>query len=104
MGASNAGSKIDFLDVSKLNVTLAEEITGSKENSEVKLSLVGSTTIIFVTDEALLLGDILNKEESELFAILKNYPSITEASAVIRPFWKSSFPTDPTKIKIESRK
>jgi len=32
---------------------------------------------------------------------LSKYTSIQEAEAVLRPFWKRSFPTDVKKIKIE---
>ncbi|HRH25721.1 MAG TPA: hypothetical protein PLD99_02070 [Parcubacteria group bacterium] len=102
LGADKVGAPVDFLDTSKLSASLVN--TEATSTQAIKLSFIGSATLISVTDEASLMSDIKGKEESELFEILKGYPSIVEASAVIRPFWKSSFPTDETKIKIEVQK
>jgi hypothetical protein len=62
--------------------------------------LNGSTAIEWVTDETALAGDLAGKSKSNLDTVLKAYPSIESASAVVRPFWKSSFPEDSKKIKI----
>lgn len=99
IGADKVGAPVDFLDTTKLSASLVN--TEATSTQAIKLSFIGSATLISITDEASLLADIKGKEESELFEILKSYPSIVEASAIIRPFWKSSFPTDETKIKIE---
>ena len=99
LGADKVGAPVDFVDTSKLSASLVN--TEATSTQAIKLSFIGSATIVSITDEASLLADIKGKEESDLFEILKGYPSIIEASAVIRPFWKSSFPSDETKIKIE---
>ena len=54
--------------------------------------------LIWKTDEVALESDLLDRKKSEVAAILRNYPTISSADAVLRPFWKRSFPKDADKI------
>ncbi len=104
LGANNVGSEVTLLDTSKLNASLISGIPSSTSSSTLKVNFIGSTDIVAVTDEKALAQDLLGKPKVALMSIIEGYPSISEASAVVRPFWKSVFPTEETKIKIEARK
>lgn len=63
----------------------------------------GLTKLVWVTDESALKGDLAGVKKGEVPAILKNYTGVQSANAVLRPFWKTEFPKDPSKIKIKER-
>jgi hypothetical protein len=57
--------------------------------------------VVWPTDEVALKSDLIGKHKRDIPAILNNYPTVTSATATIWPFWKSSFPTDSTRISIK---
>ena len=87
-GAS--GTDMFSLDTSKLSFTIDE--------NEIQIS--GSTPITHVTDIEKLKKEFAGKKRSEAIAIIDSYSSFEEASADLSPFWKSKFPTDPSKIEV----
>lgn len=66
----------------------------------IPFSLKGDTTIIWQFDSDKLKNDLAGKSKKEISSVIANYRGITRASVVIRPFWKSQFPDNPNKIKI----
>jgi hypothetical protein len=64
-------------------------------------TLTGSVEVVGVIDKNKLLQDVLGIQRSDLAKVLSNYPTIEKATGKVKPFWKSSFPTDASKIKIE---
>jgi hypothetical protein len=67
-------------------------------------TLTGPIDVAGVVDSNKLLQDILGTRRSDFKKILANYPAIDKATFNIRPFWKSTFPTDSSKVKIEIAK
>ncbi len=88
----NGASTSDMfsLDTSKLSFVVGEK--------EIQIS--GSTLITYVTDIEKLKKDFAGKKRSEAVAIIDSYTSLKEASADLSPFWKSRFPSDPSKIEV----
>lgn len=68
--------------------------------NSITFKLVGKPQIIWKFDEGKLKTDLLNANKTALPSILGAYPAIEKAEAVIRPFWKSKFPTDMAHIEI----
>ncbi len=64
-------------------------------------TLAGTARLIWVVDSAALAAALAGHEEAAFQGIVANFPSIQEAHARIEPFWKSSFPTDPSSIKVQ---
>ncbi len=97
-----AGESIDIPALDSLNLAFADtaplDLLLSKE---IKLSVTGSVTAVWRTDEVALKSDLIGKRNKEIPSILKNYPTIVSATANIRPFWKSSFPSDAMRITIK---
>ena len=67
-------------------------------------TLSGSIDVIGVVDFDKLMQDILGTPRSGLAKILANYPTIDKATATVKPFWKGSFPSNSSNIKIELAK
>lgn len=64
-------------------------------------TLAGSIDVVGVVDTNKLLQDVLGILRSDLTKVLSNYPTVDKAAATVKPFWKKTFPTDASKIKVE---
>ncbi|MBX4181506.1 hypothetical protein KW807_01415 [Candidatus Parcubacteria bacterium] len=69
--------------------------------SEINFKLSGATKVLWLTDEVALKADLAGKSKKEVPVILKNYSTISSANVSVRPFWKTSLPTDAQKIIIK---
>ena len=63
-------------------------------------SLSGNTRIVWHFDAAQLKADLMGMSKTALHTVLSGYPAIERAEAVIKPFWKQSFPEDAEKITV----
>ncbi|PIT91412.1 hypothetical protein COU17_00270 [Candidatus Kaiserbacteria bacterium CG10_big_fil_rev_8_21_14_0_10_49_17] len=90
-------------DVSALSLTVAD---GAKpwEADEFAFSLSGNTTLTWLFDTDQLLRDLAGKAKGALPTILSGYPSIEKAEVILRPFWRGTFPDDPSDITLELTK
>lgn len=68
--------------------------------TELPFNLTGDIKIIWEFDENALKADLLGIEKTEIEDILKKYPAIDQASAEVRPFWKTSFPREMKEINV----
>lgn len=78
-----------------LNFSYESSTTSSSniaEQMDLKFKLEGRPVIVWEYDAGRLKTDLLGKNRTALNAILGGYPSIEQAKAVIRPFWKTTFP------------
>jgi hypothetical protein len=69
--------------------------------SEVSFEVSGLTELLWLTDEAALKSDLAGRSKGDISVILSSYPTIANASATVRPFWKSAFPNEAGKISIK---
>ena len=66
----------------------------------ISFKLTGQPRIIWTFDQERLKNDLLGASKTALTAILGAYPAIERAEAVVRPFWKRSFPDKLENISI----
>jgi len=71
----------------------------SNETS-LSFNLQGKPQIIWKFDAEKLKADLLNANKTALTTVLGGYPAIERATAVIRPFWKTKFPTKIDEIEV----
>ncbi len=91
----------DLTGIDSLNFSLkASTSTTPWTNSAISFSLNGTTTLVSVIDADKLKAELAGKPRKSLNAILTAYPTITKAEVTMRPFWKSSFPTNLAEIYI----
>lgn len=72
--------------------------------NKISFKVEGSALVVWRTDEVALKSDLSGKPKKEVSSILKNYPTIASATATLRPFWKTKFPTEAGKITIKKSK
>ncbi len=87
-------------DLNTLIINFVQSPAGdlASENA-ITFNVSGDTMVVWISDEASIASQLKGKSKSELKQVLNNFPSIVEADAVVRPFWKRSFPDDIQKIK-----
>lgn len=96
--------KFDNLEDLKIAINKIETLDSFGGNLVLLLSFSGTLTTGNSFDEAALRNALAGKSKAQLPEILKLYPEIGSAEAVVRPVWKGSFPENPEKIKINVTK
>lgn len=95
------GSAVTVPDLDSLRFTkLNSGLFPSASNQTLSFSLSGNATFVWRVDENKLKADLAGKAKTDAPAILSRYPGILKTAIVIRPFWSSSFPSDPGRIEI----
>ncbi|OGG59999.1 hypothetical protein A2765_00850 [Candidatus Kaiserbacteria bacterium RIFCSPHIGHO2_01_FULL_56_24] len=77
--------------------TLAQGEMGQKPFT---FKLSGSGQLIWNVDPKALAQALAGRDESAFQTLIQGFPAVEEARARITPFWKHSFPSDPSKISI----
>ena len=87
-------------DISKLSINFVQTPSGELASEDsITFNVSGDTMVVWISDEPSIASQLKGKGKGELKEVLNNFPSIVEADAVVRPFWKRSFPDDIQKIK-----
>jgi hypothetical protein len=100
------GEAVGFVDPSQVAIALVASSTAAQGILHLQLS--GSPTLVWQFDPATLKQALLGKNKSQFESIVQSLaPAIqctkdTPCSASIRPFWMSSFPSNPDKITIQT--
>lgn len=97
------GEPVRIADTSVLTFSYKSATTSSSDISNYELltfTLAGKPQIIWKYDDGKLKSDLLNANKTALNIVLGGYPAIERATGIIRPFWKSKFPTKIDEIEI----
>jgi hypothetical protein len=68
--------------------------------TEFAFSLSGTATVLWQVDESKISAAVAGKSRTSAETVLSGFPEVERASLVLRPFWSTSFPADPAKIKV----
>jgi hypothetical protein len=96
------GEIVDIEDLDSLSFAFTGDDVNLLTSNEIEFSVTGQSLAIWRTDEVALKTDLLGRNKQEINSILKNYPTITNATATTRPFWKNTFPKEPGRIKVKA--
>lgn len=99
---SYAGQPVHLKDVSGLKLTPSEEGTPTADQNTFAFSLNGNTTVVYDVDTAKIGGAVAGKNRAAALSIIQSFPEVSRAVLTVRPFWKSSFPEDPSDIKVST--
>jgi hypothetical protein len=66
-----------------------------------QFSLTGQALVVWNIDAGALQRALAGKEQSAFQTIVGSIPSIASATARVEPFWKGTFPTSASSIKVE---
>lgn len=93
--------RIDNYDEIEFTYSIATTSNSNIANlTSLEFRLTGRPLIVYTFDEAALKADLLGREKTAITGILGRYPAIDQAKAVVRPFWKGTFPKDTNEITI----
>lgn len=97
------GTTLTLGDESSLIFTIGSADTYQPwEKESFSFTLEGAAHLIALFDEGQLRIDLAGKSKKALPTVLAGYPGIERAEVVMRPFWRNTFPTDPSKIKLST--
>jgi hypothetical protein len=71
-------------------------------SDSITIKLAGDAHFVWAVDGEALKQALLGKKRADFFLVQKSFPTLKKGSVSMYPFWKSSFPTNLSKIKIES--
>ncbi len=95
------GSAIRIANPDALSVDLNLGAEPVWESTQVSVDLNGNPRLVWSVDTDRLARDLAGKDKEAINTVLTGYPAIASAEAVVRPFWRRSFPEDPVKISIK---
>jgi hypothetical protein len=95
------GSEVYIPNIKDLTFSLSNKDSVSFADVEnINFTLSGTPQIIWKVDETKLISDMLDKKKTDFNQILSQYPSIDTAQLTLRPFWKTSFPSESKNIQV----
>jgi hypothetical protein len=98
------GHPVRIADYNVFTFAYTNATTSSSDiSNEMRISfnLTGKPQIIWTFDAEKLKADLVNANKTALTTVLGGYPAIEKANAVIRPFWKTKFPTKIDEIEVK---
>jgi hypothetical protein len=101
LGSKYVGAPNHIASISTLPFAIQNKATFDPNRDTLfTFTLSGDINVVADFDQAKLASDLAGKPKSSIEEVLGQYPGIASIRAVISPFWKGSFPTDPKKISI----
>lgn len=101
-----AGQPVAFADSKAITLSVGADL-GKIGTGPITLSLSGTPTLVWQFDSAAVAQALLGKPKSTFETVLAGFAPAIECdtekpcNASIRPFWKSSFPSDATKLEVK---
>jgi hypothetical protein len=90
------GSAVAFADPSKVAISTTDKPVG-----KINLSIGGLSSVVWQYDSAAFKAALVGKKKDTFESIVTSFrPALTGAEATVRPFWQSTFPSDPAKITV----
>jgi hypothetical protein len=90
------GEAVAFINPSAVKVS-----TNDKPVGAITLSVTGAESVVWQYDSVAFKAALVGKKKDDFESIVASFkPALTGAEATIRPFWQSTFPSDPEKITV----
>lgn len=88
-------------DTAKITFSYPEAVLEDiSDDPEISFRLQGNVRVIWTFDKERIRGELAGLAKTALPNVLDAYPAIERAEAIVRPFWKRSFPDTPEHIEI----
>lgn len=96
------GEPVDFLNAESMDMSLGT--TTARSDGAITLSLKGSAKLVWTFDQNALKEALLGKDKALVDDAIRAFePAITRAEVTIRPFWQGKLPSNPDKIKVNTK-
>lgn len=97
-GLGYQGEPVSLLPGS--NLTLSAVSLPDVNATSFAFTLAGTASLEYVVDSTRIAAAVAGKTRSAAEVALTNYPEVKRAILVLRPFWRQSFPEDPSTITV----
>ncbi len=67
----------------------------------ISITLSGTAQIVWNIDTAAITKALAGRDASAFQTVISGFPGINQAHARIEPFWKTTFPSDPSNIRVD---
>jgi hypothetical protein len=82
------------------NLTLTSTGLSDADATSFTFSLSGTASLVYVVDPTRIAAAVAGKTRSAAEVALTNYPEVKRAIIILRPFWRSTFPEDPSTVTV----
>jgi hypothetical protein len=82
------------------DLSLASAGLPSADDESFSFTLSGTAQLIYTVDSARIAAAVAGETRSAAEVALTNYPEVKRAVIILRPFWRQSFPKDPSSISV----
>lgn len=104
VGGTYSGQPVTLNGVTGLSFTPAPSPIDfsalNNPSSTLSFGLSGQTKVVWTVDPVRIAGAVAGKTRDSAQLILQGFPEVDRAVLTLRPFWASTFPQDPTHIKV----
>lgn len=97
-GLGYQGEPVSFTSTDGLKVVMSE--LPPQDASSFSFMLAGTASLTYTVDSTRIAAAVAGKTRVEAQTALANYPEVKRAIIVLRPFWRQTFPQDPSAISI----
>jgi hypothetical protein len=98
-GLSYQGEPLTLSSVDKLSLMATGGIPDSNATA-FSFTLSGTAPLVYTVDPVHIAAAIAGETRSSAEVALTNYPEVKRAVIILRPFWRQTFPQDPSSISI----
>lgn len=97
------GESVDFANPSGITLSVASGTPYTDSATSLTIGLSGNANLVWQFDEGAVQQALAGKPKSQFDQIISTFaPGIAKATASLRPFWKTTFPENPSDIKIKT--
>lgn len=98
--AQAASDGVSIVNEDELVVTPKIEDPAAIGTEPISFTISGNARFLWAVDEKAIAEALAGKEKEAFKPIMNNFPNIVKADAMVRPFWNTMFPADPSEIEI----
>lgn len=97
------GAPLTLSNISDLSFTFLDPVDTIvlADLNQIRFRLDGEALFKGRVDEGKLIAEVAGKSKKDFSSIITTQSNIKRANAVVRPMWKTSFPSDITKISVK---
>lgn len=90
------------LTLASTNGLLLATVSGlpSPDASSFSFTIAGTASLVYTVDPAHIAAAVAGETRSAAEVALTNYPEVKRAIIILRPFWRQTFPQDPSSISV----
>ncbi len=82
------------------NLLLAYVSMPDPSDETFSFTIAGTASLTYTVDQSRISAAVAGKTRSAAEVALTNYPEIKKAILILRPFWRQTFPQDPSSISV----